>query len=319
MSDPTEGQASETERFDWIGFLSVLLAAACWGTSGIFVKYIAAGTEVTALALAFWRDLTTFLVLLTGMVLFRRRRLRVERRDLPWLLALGASLGIFHVFWNLGVLFNGAAVATVQQAAMPAIVAVVAWLIWSEALTWDKILAIVLTFVGTVLVTGIDALQRAQLSLGGLLIGLGIPITYAAWTLFGKQVRQRYDALTALTYAFGFGALVLLPFQFFTPQPWPVPGLSLVWFAALIGLSTIVPFSAYTFGLGGLPASVASIVAMSEIPIVSVYAYFLLDERLSPDQLLGAGLVVAGVLLLSRRRPQAAPAGRKSRYVINRQ
>jgi drug/metabolite transporter (DMT)-like permease len=302
MSDPTEGQASETERFDWIGFLSVLLAAACWGTSGIFVKYIAAGTEVTALALAFWRDLTTFLVLLTGMVLFRRRRLRVERRDLPWLLALGASLGIFHVFWNLGVLFNGAAVATVQQAAMPAIVAVVAWLIWSEALTWDKILAIVLTFVGTVLVTGIDALQRAQLSLGGLLIGLGIPIT-----------------LTALTYAFGFGALVLLPFQFFTPQPWPVPGLSLVWFAALIGLSTIVPFSAYTFGLGGLPASVASIVAMSEIPIVSVYAYFLLDERLSPDQLLGAGLVVAGVLLLSRRRPQAAPAGRKSRYVINRQ
>jgi drug/metabolite transporter (DMT)-like permease len=123
--------------------------------------------------------------------------------------------------------------------------------------------------------------------------------------------------LTALTYAFGFGALVLLPFQFFTPQPWPVTGLSFVWFAALIGLSTIVPFSAYTFGLGRLPASVASIVAMSEIPIVAVYAYFLLDERLSPDQVLGAGLVIAGVLILSRRRQQVAPAKRTSRFVTD--
>jgi DME family drug/metabolite transporter len=287
-----------------LGTLAVVLAAACWGTSGVFVKLIAAEVEVSALALAFWRDITTFLILLTGLMLLRPAWLRVQRSDLPWLVALGGSLGIFHVFWNLGVFLNGAAVATVQQAAMPAIVAVVAWLIWQEALTWSKMTAILLTFVGTVLVSGLELLGQAQLSLGGLLIGLSIPVTYAAWNLFGKKVRQTYNPFTTLTYAFAFGALVLLPLQFFTPQPWPVPPAGLLWFAALIAISTLLPFSAYTFALGHLPASVATILAMSEIAFVAVYAYVLLGERLASSQILGAVLVVGGVLLLSLHRWQ---------------
>jgi DME family drug/metabolite transporter len=292
-----------SDRSDAVGYLTVLIATACWGTSGIFVKFIMASSDVTALALAFWRDLFTFLVLLTGVGLLRPAWpdlvRRVQRRDLRWLVGLGTSLGIFHVFWNLGVFLNGAAVATVQQAAMPAIVAVAAWLIWHEPLTWNKILAIILTFAGTVLVSGLDVLGQAELTLSGLLIGLGIPFAYASWNLFGKKARECYSPLVTLTFGFGFGALVLLPFQFFTPQPWPVPGLSWLWFAGLIFISTIIPFSTYTFGLGRLPASVASILAMTEIPIVAVYTYFLLDEALAAHQVLGAVLVVGGVLLLS--------------------
>jgi DME family drug/metabolite transporter len=289
-------------RTDVAGSLAVLLAAACWGTSGVFVKLVVGEVAVSALALAFWRDITTFAVLLLGIGLVRPAWLRVARRDLRGLVALGASLGIFHVFWNLGVMLNGAAVATVQQAAMPAIVAVVAWFLWREALTWVKIGAIVLTFIGTVLVSGLDVLGKAQITWGGMLIGLGIPITYASWTLLGKKVRATYNPLTTLTYAFAFGALTLLPFQFFTPQPWPVPASALLWFAALIGLATITAFVSYTYALGRLPASVASILAMSEIAFVAVYAYVLLGERLTVSQIAGAALVVGGVLLLSLRR-----------------
>mgnify|MGYP001154718746 CR=1 FL=1 len=284
------------------GYLAVLLACAGWGTSGIFVKFIAADSNVSALALAFWRDLSTFTVLLLTLGLLRPAWLRAERRDLIGLLALGSSLGALHVFWNLGVLLNGAAVATVQQAAMPAIVTVAAWLLWNEPLTRRKVLAIVLTFAGTVLVSGLDVLGRANLTAPGLLVGLGIPITYAGYNLFGKRISARYRSPTILFYGFGFGALTLLPLQFFTPQPWPVPPSTWIWFAALIGLSTIIPFSIYTFGLGRLPASVASILAMSEIPIVSVYAYFILGERLTTTQLIGAALVVSGMLLLWRKQ-----------------
>ncbi len=294
------------------GFLAVLGATACWGTSGIFVKYVVAATDISALALAFWRDLSTFLVLLIGIGLLRPDWLRVKRNDLKWLIGMGGGLGIFHIFWNLGVMVNGAAVATVQQAAMPAIVAVAAWLIWREPLTWRKIIAVVLTFVGTVLVSGPEGLSQAKLSLSGLLIGLGIPITYASWNLFGKKVREQYNPLTTLTFAFGFGALTLLPFQFFTPQPWPVPPSAWLSFAGLIGLATISAFFLYTFALGHLPASVASILAMAEIPIVSLYAYVLLNELMTLEQTIGAALVIGGVLLLSqRRRPH--PAGAKER------
>jgi drug/metabolite transporter (DMT)-like permease len=297
-----DGGAGTLVRSDLVGSLAVLISAACFGTSGVFVKLMVSDGGISALALAFWRDLSTFLVLLTGLALLGPRWLRVRRTQLPWLAAMGASLGIFHVFWNLGVLANGAAVATVQQAAMPAIVAVAAWLVWREPLTWRKGLAILLTFSGTVLVSGLDVLGQARLTLGGLLIGLGIPITYAAWNLFAKKVRQEHNSFTALTYAFGFGALMLLPLQFFTPQPRPVPPLAWLWFGGLIVLSTTIPFSTYAFALGRLPASVASILIMSEIAFVAVYAYVLLGERLALSQILGAVLVVVGVLLLSPLR-----------------
>jgi drug/metabolite transporter (DMT)-like permease len=304
-----EAGAVFSSRSGLIGYLAVVLAAACWATSGLFVKLFGAETGISALALAFWRDLATFLVLMAGVGLLRPAWLRVGRRDLRWLVAMGASLGVFHVFWNLGVFLNGAAVATVQQAAMPAIVALIAWVVWRESLIWSKILAIVLTFTGTALVSGLDLLGQAQLTLSGLLVGLGIPVTYAAWILFGKKVRESCNTFTLLTYAFGFASLVLLPFQAFTPQPWPIPATAWLWFAGLIGLSTIGGFSIYTFTLERLPASVASILAMTEIAFVTVYAYLLLDERLTFSQILGAVLVVGGVLLLSwqeQRRTRTA-------------
>ncbi len=293
-----EGQSAAVEKLDLTGYLAVLLAAACWGTSGVFVKSVVADSGVTALALAFWRDLATFLTLFISLRLLRPAWLRVDRADLPWIVGMGASLGALHVVWNLGVLINGAAVATVQQAAVPAIVAVVAWLIWRESLGWEKIAAIVLTFIGTFFVSGLGVSGQARFSAIGLLIGLGIPLTYSSWTLFGKRVRQGYNPLTTLTYGFGFGALTLLPLQFFTVQPWPVRASSLLWLAGLVAVPTLAGFSFYIFALGRLPASVATILAMSEIVFATTYAYILLGERLTPGQIIGALLVVSGVALL---------------------
>jgi DME family drug/metabolite transporter len=311
MTEPAAGhaQTGAQARSELIGTIAVLLASAVWATSGLFVKLILEETHVSALALAFWRDISTFSVFFLALVLFRRRWLQVQRQDLKWLVAMGVSLGSFHVFWNLGVMLNGVAVATVQQAAMPAIVAVVARLVWHEPLTWEKIVAIVLTFAGTVFVSGLGELSRADLTAAGFLVGLAMPALYAAWNLFGKQVRRTYNPFTTLTFAFGFAALCLLPLQFFTPFPWPVSSTGLLWFAGLVLISSVSGFSIYFYGLGRLPASVATILAMTEIAFVAAYAYFLLDERLAPSQVVGAALVVAGVMMLSW------PKGRRERQV----
>ena len=302
MSSTTAQERAGLQNPDVGGALAVLFATACWGTSALFVKMILANQDISALALAFWRDLATFFALLVGLRVFRPRWLSIRREDIGWLVGLGASIGIFQIFWNLAIFLNGAAVATVQQAAMPAIVTVAAWIIWREPLTGRKILAILLTFVGTVLVSGVRVLGDADLTLSGFLVGVGTPITYASWNLFIKKVRGNYNSFTTLTYGFGLGALVLLPVQFFTPQPQGVAPATWLHFAGLIGIATIGGFSIYAFALGRLQASVATVLAMAEIPIVAAYAYLLLGERMTPDQVIGAALVVAGVTMLSRRR-----------------
>ncbi|MBI5305914.1 MAG: DMT family transporter [Chloroflexi bacterium] len=287
------------------GYVAVIFAAAGWGTSGIFVKAILLGSEISPLALAFWRDLCTAILLFAGLFVLRRDRLRVAPRDLVRLAATGAGLGAFHTFWNLGVFLNGAAVATIQQSAMPAMVVIAAWFLWREPLTWRKIVAVLLTFAGTAFVSGVDALGQVSLTTNGLLVGVCLPLAYAAWNLFGKSVRAQYDAITVLAYAFAFGALALLPFQFFVPFPLPVPATSYFWFAGMLA-QTIIAFSLYTFGLGHLPASVASILAMTEIVFVTIYAYTLLGERLVLLQVLGAAFVIIGVLLLVEWRAPVA-------------
>jgi drug/metabolite transporter (DMT)-like permease len=296
---------------DWIGSLAVLAATACWGTSGIFISLILATGEVSVLALAFWRDLVTFLVLLVGFRLLRPAWLQVKRGDLIWLGMLGASMSILHLVWGVAVLLNGAAVATVQQAVMPAIVAVAAWLIWREPFTGRKIVAIVLTFVGTVFVSGLNVLGHAHLTLAGFLVGLCQPTVYAAWNLLMKRVRAGNSLFATLTYSFGFGTLVLLPLQFFTRQPQAVSPSVLLYFAGLIVVATIAGFTIYTFAVGRLQASVATILAMAEIPVVAVYAYFLLGERMTIDQVLGAVLVTVGVLMLSWPRKKPLRSARK--------
>ena len=291
-------------RTPLIGYLAVLAAAASWGTSGIFVSYIAESSGVNAIALAFWRDLASFSVLLTGGIIFNPQKLRVRREDLPWLIGMGVSLGAFHVFWNLGVMLNGAAVTTVQQAAMPAIVAGAAWFLWHESLGWRKLTAILLTFVGTILVSGLVEAAGGGWSVPSLLAGFGVPVFYASWSLFGKKLRNDYDVLVVLTYAFLFAWLTLLPLQAFTVQPFPVPLVTYLYFAGLIAIATMGGFVNYTFGLGRLPAGTASIVAMSEIAFVAVYAYILLDEHMTITQIVGTILVIAGVLILFKRKGQ---------------
>ncbi len=290
------------------GYFAVLMASAWWATSGLFVKYIASQGDISSIALAFWRDLLTCLTLLIGVALLRPAALRICRADLPRLAAMGASLGAFHVFWNLAVLVNGAAVATVQQAATPAIVVVVARIAWRESLTWRKLLAIALAFVGTVLVSGIGELGAAQFTALGLAIGFCLPLGYAGWTVFGKSVRGPYNPLVILTYGFAFATLTLFPWQFFVEQPWGAPVTMWLGFAGWV-VQTIIAFGAYLFGLGKLPAGIASILAMSEIAFVGVFAYFLLGERLEWTQILGVVFVVVGVLLLIEKQVNPSESG----------
>jgi drug/metabolite transporter (DMT)-like permease len=284
------------------GYAAVIAAAACWGAAGVFIKLIAANQTVSATALAFWRDTATFICLLLVGLMTIPGKLRLQRCDWPLMAGMGASLGLFHLFYNVGIMLNGAAVTTVQQAVMPAIVTIAARYLWQEPLTGRKILALVSAFAGTVLVAGPADLKASGLTLSGLMTGLSVPCLYTGWNLFGKRLRMQYDALVVLIFAFGIAAALLLPLQFFTSQPWPVLPHSWVWFACLIVLSTLASFYLYAVGIGRLQASIASIVLMSEIAFAVFYAYLFLEERLTLSQIAGAVLVVGGVLQLLRRR-----------------
>jgi drug/metabolite transporter (DMT)-like permease len=296
------------ERPNARGIFLVLLAAACWSTSGIFISLAVAKSGISSVGLAFWRDFGTFACLAVGLGILRPSLLRVNRKDLPWLAAAGAtSIGLFHFLWNTTVLVNGVSISTVIQSTAPIFVTLMAWLLWREALTRQKIMAVSLAAFGISLISGVYSLEHVRLTVFGLGVAVSAAIAYGSFSLFTKKLVGSYSPWTVLVYEFGFGSLALLPFQWSAGIPWPMPSEAMIPYAGLVLLTTVTGFGLYTTGLRRLQASVAAITANTEVPFAAVLSYTILGERLDSWQVLGAVMVVIGVSLVSLPQRQSVP------------
>jgi drug/metabolite transporter (DMT)-like permease len=255
---------------------------------------------LSAIGLAFWRDLTTSILLLIGILIFKPRLLRVKKKDLPWLIGMGSiSIGIFHMFWNKAVVMIGASLATVVQCNAPIFVTIMAWFLFGEKITLRKIIAVLLAAAGTILVSGITSVGEWKIVPLGLLIALGSAITYGSLSLFGKKLSGDYNAWTIMFYIFSFGTATLFIFQLGTPDAWPSGSGIVPMFIGFVLISTIIGFALYTRALRHLPASVASITATTEIFFASILAYIFLQERMDLWQIIGSVLIIGGVVLVS--------------------
>ncbi len=292
-----------------IGAFLVVTAAAAWGISGIFVTIILANSEGTSVSLAFWRDLAAFITFFLFTVLTNSKNLKIERKDLPWLVAMGFFLGGFHILYNKSVMLNGASVTTVLQAAMPAVVTVAAYYLWKEELTREKIGSMIIIFLGTAMASGVNFFSLEQTFTVGLMAGFTVPLFYAGWSLCGKNMVSKYGATACLTIAFGVASIMLLPFQPFTSQPLPLNQQIIFTFCGLTVISTFGAFTLYLLGMKYIQAGTASILAMSEIFFAGVYAWFMLGERLTPVQILGSLFVIAGVAWLVVSKTQRHKPG----------
>jgi drug/metabolite transporter (DMT)-like permease len=212
------------------------------------------------------------------------------------------SIGSFHVFWNNAVLMLGASLATVIQCTAPIFVTIMARILFKEPLTFRKIIAIVLAAAGTILAAGLISGANWKIQPQGLLIALGSAITYGSLSLFGKKLSTEYNAWTIMFYIFAIATLSLFILQSGKPDPWPTGSGTLGWILGFVLMSTILGFGLFTKGLLILPASVASITATTEILFATILAYFILGEQLGVWQILGALLIISGVVLVSLAR-----------------
>ncbi len=151
---------------------------------------------------------------------------------------------------------------------------------------------------------------------GGLFLGLAAALTYGVLALLTKKLSGCYHPATVLSYTFGFAALMLLLTQpdgaLFVAPVWPTLG----YFSTLVLLPTIGGFLLYTAGVRRLPVSVASIVAMTEVPFAALVSFFMLGERLDGWQALGAVAIMMAVVLLTWPQSVRKPASVNERVVL---
>jgi drug/metabolite transporter (DMT)-like permease len=294
------------------GYTIALISAAILSTTAIFIRHLTVTYSLPALVLAFWRDAFVVLTMIVALVLLRPALLRVRRNQVPFLMLYGVVLAVFNALWTLSVAQNGAAIATVLVYSSPAFTALLSRWLLKERLDWARVLVIVASFAGCVLVSG--ALDPAAWTANpaGILTGLLSGLGYAGYTLMGRTASRRgLNPWSTLTYTFAFAGLVLLLVNLIPGSPLPGSAsqpADIFWLGGdftgwlilfvLAAVPTVIGFGLYNVSLTLLSSTVVNLIVTLEPPFTAVIAYFLLGERLGTVQLVGSLIILVSVALL---------------------
>ncbi|MCC7164312.1 MAG: EamA family transporter [Anaerolineae bacterium] len=286
------------------GYVIVLISTLLLSFTGILIKTLLVDFNMVPLNLAFWRVLIVTAALGLALLLVRRSYFKIRLQHLIYFIVMGVvGVGLHQLAWVNSVNLNGAAVATVLVYINPTIVALASVRVFGEKLDRTKIIALVLTLTGIILVAEMYIPSNLQLNGLGILVGLLTGITWASYAIIGQFVARKYSPWATLFYAFLFGALCLLPMQLYAGN-FSSLGTQWMGWAILLFLSlgpTLVGFGLYTVGLSQIPASVVTLLATLEPVFSIILAYVLFGEVLDFPQIIGAGLILLAVLLLRPR------------------
>lgn len=292
------------------GYISAFSAVLLWSFSGILISYLSRDYAVPSFVIAFWSVLFVVLGMFVGLSVFNRSLLRIARSQLKFMILYGFTFAVFHSTWTLSVQYNGAAVATFMVYSSPAMTAILSRFIFKENFNTIKIISILLSLVGTVLISGAYNLSTWNLNWLGILFGLLSSPFFAFYNLEGKYVSERsINPWAATLYCFTFASIFLVFFNIGMDALSNKPLLSeMLWLGdsapgwgalLLLGIGpTLGGFGLYTLSLRHLTPTVANLIATLEPAFTAVWAYFLLHERFDAVQWAGSILILTGVILL---------------------
>lgn len=305
------------------GYAVALAAAAVLSTTAILIRHLTASFGLPPLVLAFWRNAFVVGTLLPVLALVSPRRLRVRRRDLPFLASYGLVLAAFNALWTLSVARVGASLATVLVYTSGAATALLGAAFLDERLSRAKIVAVLACLGGCALVANPSGAGGWRADGLGLAAGLLSGLAYAVYSLLGRAAARRgLDSWGTVLHTFAFGALFLLGGLLVGPHVLPGAGAGardLLWLGGslagwgelllLAAGPTVVGFGLYGVSLTLLPASVANLVLTLEPAMTAVIAWALLGERLAGAEVAGGTLILLGVVAL--RLGEGALASRR--------
>ncbi len=280
---------------DRVGTALVLVSAVGFGTLGIFGKLAdAAGLSIPTVL--FFRFLLATALVWIGLAV--RGRLRpFSGRNLLVGLGLGAlGYAVMSGLYFWGLSFMTAGLVGIVLYTYPVLVVGFAALFLNERMTRRTAVALILALTGIVLITDVNP---AGADPRGIVIVLVAAVVYAGYITVSRVALDAVaaDRLTAhvlpaaactyFVYGSATGALSV-----------PQSGRQWVIIVAIALLATVLPIFTFFAGLSRIGASRASIVSTVEPVVTLLLGAAILTEPVTPVTLLGAVLVLSGVVLV---------------------
>lgn len=283
-------------------YLHVIAAATLWGTIGIYAKQLVyIGFETTQLVLI--RAVGAALALLLYLLVKDTKLLRIDLRDSIYFIGTGIiSFVFFNWCYFIAINRTSLSIAAILLYTAPAFVTILSVILFKENISGKKLVSLILTFIGCSFVTVFTQDTGLKATALGVLAGLGSGLGYALYSIFGRYALMKYDPLTVTFYTFVFASIGIIPVTDINGTISLLSSMNSIYYAAALALlATVMPFILYTKGLSYLEASKASIIATLGPIVATVVGIALFGEIINLYKILGVGIVVFAVWIMSAK------------------
>lgn len=289
-----------------LGFL--ILAQSMVGVNIVASKLLLASTPVLFLLLMRFVIASSVLLPLHWATPARNYSIKehfskLQKRDWGFIFAQALSAGfLFNCLMLIGLNYTDANVAGIITSALPAIIAIMAWLVLGEKISPQKALCIVFATAGLVVIAcgKLRNIGSSHSFLGDSIVLLSL-LPEAAYYVLCKVYSNRLPIFLTSVLLNGINAILLLPILFF------IDFSSLVMNAAnwfnlfIVGLSSALFYVFWFMGAQRVDSILASL-STAIMPVATVIlAWIILGEQLNLTEFAGMSLVIFSIFLYARR------------------
>ncbi len=303
-----------------VGYIAGTVAALIFGVNGVVIKLLMDGTGIDGFQVTFLRVVGA--AVLMGAVMLARNpgALRVNRKQIVPLIAMGViGVALLQATYAEAVYLLPIGIALLLEYTAVLFVALIAHFFFREHVKSRIWVSIAAVLIGLATVAEV---WNSTLNVEGVLWAFAASASLTTYFLLGeRQTGVRHPmavgfwgmAVASVFWALFSGWWTLDPAIFNRVVPYSdevggIAGPAWLLLAFIVVLGTFATFTLGLWSISILKATRSGIVATSEVLFAFLAAWLILGETLNVVQLVGAGIVLIGVVLAQSARENRAVA-----------
>jgi drug/metabolite transporter (DMT)-like permease len=275
------------------GIFFIIISSASFGTLAIFGRYAYAdGMDIFTMLFLRFTIAASFMT----VILILRKEQFPRGRVLAQLIGMGALGYVAGAYLYLEAIKHASAgLVALLLFLYPLFVTILSIIVLKERLTWVKGIALVLALTGTALTVRPEGGE-----LIGILMAISGALVYSVYIIVGTGVMKHVTVVQSSTVIFSSAGAVFGLLMVFNGVHLPASNSGWYTMIGIILICTVIPVVTFLAGLERIGPTNAAMLSALEPVVTVLLAAWLFGERLSPIILLGGGLILSAVILLTR-------------------